>query len=84
MIPAPGGQTPGSALIQSHNFLPCGVIVSHISWGITTLNPSRVRHGAGILNVWQCPDLFGQIGGRTMPCSVIAENTGTSGSTNER
>ena len=73
MIPAPGGQTPGTALIQSHNFLPCGVIVSHISWGMTTLNPSPRTPRGGILDVWQCPDLFGQIGGRAVPCSVICE-----------
>ena len=46
MTPAPGGQTPGSALIHSHIFWACGVNVSHISWGMTTLKPSCVRHGA--------------------------------------
>ena len=44
-MPAPGGQTPGSALIHSHNFW-------HVVHGfpdfmsMTTLNPSRVRQGA--------------------------------------
>ena len=59
MIPAPGGKTPGSALIHSHNFWAYGVNVSQISWGMTTLNPSRVRQGAAYSTFGSVPDLFG-------------------------
>ena len=45
-MPAPDGQTPGSALIQPHSFWARGVKVSHISCGIDLVKPLGERQGA--------------------------------------
>ena len=82
-MPAPGGQTPGSALIHSHNFWACGVKVSQISWGMTTLKPSRVRQGAAYSTFGNALTSLERLGVAPCHARLSRKNTCAGGGTNE-
>ena len=72
MIPAPGGPDAGLCLDPFAQFLGmwCQGFPDFLGHDDLESVPRAPR--GGILDVWQRPDLFGEIGGRAVPRSVIA------------
>ena len=76
-MPAPDGQTPGSALIQSHSFWARGVKVSHISCSIDLVKPLGKRQGAAYSTFGKALISLDKFRCTFIPSTVVPKYSGT-------